>query len=170
MCKKHFSRCLTVSSTCLASRLNLAKVLLGVFSSNRETFSWNLFVIFFHERLASYIFISNLFWLSCWEYTKYIIFHKLRLFCHPIYSNTWWIFGHFVNVSLSEFIFTIWQTFFNIEWPLPWTDRFHIRIFDGVMLNNVNGYFIIAKIQELRKRWVLECRNYHWHNSWLKHL
>ena len=123
----------------------------------------------FHERLTRYIFISNLFWLSCWEYTKYIIFHKQRLFCHPIYSNTWWIFGHFVNVSLSEFIFTIWQTFFNIEWPLPWIVRFHIRILDGVMLNKVNGYFIIAKIQKLRKRWVWGCRNYHWHNSWLKH-
>ena len=36
---------MTVSSTSLASRLILAKVLLGVFSSNNKTFLWNLFVI-----------------------------------------------------------------------------------------------------------------------------
>ena len=47
---------MTVSSTSLASRLILAKVLLGVFSSNRKTFSWNLFVI-----LGKILFCQNRF-------------------------------------------------------------------------------------------------------------
>ena len=87
MCKKHFSRWLTVFSTCLASRLNLAKVLLGVFSSDRKTFSWNLFVI-----LGEILLCQN--WFQKTFLSKYslnfihLTKNWLQVKCYNLWSTT----------------------------------------------------------------------------------